>query len=72
MERTEEFELACKEAELLKAMPHGGIVARQFLLLVEENKKLEFVNSSRKSTILFLGGLSIVFQLMLLANLLLK
>lgn len=40
MERTKEFELALQEAELLKLMPQGGAIARQFLLLVEENKAL--------------------------------
>lgn len=72
MERTEEFKLALEEAELLSLMPHGGIVARQFLLLVEEHKKIEFVNNSRKSTILFLGGLVVFFQCLLLGSIFLK
>lgn len=41
MERTEEFELALKEAELLKILPNAGALARQFLLLVEENRSLK-------------------------------
>jgi hypothetical protein len=41
MEQTEEFKLALQEAELLKEIPNSGIMARQFLLLVEENKLLK-------------------------------
>lgn len=40
MEQTKEFKLALEEAELLKLMPRGGALARQFLLLVEENDRL--------------------------------